>query len=139
MAIAGLTMTAPAAYYVRRGEWDQTALWLWVLSVAYFASSVFYIKLRMASLYAKRQDTKVRVKWQCIGYHALLLASLLALAFTRSLPLFALIAFAPVLIRTFWSLLNPAEQLNLKRIGVAEIIYSLVFLFFVTLTFRSVR
>jgi hypothetical protein len=80
----------------------------------------------------------VRARWQCIGYHALLLASLLALAFTRSLPLFALIAFAPVLVRTFLSLLRPAERLNLKHIGIAEIIYSLIFLVFATLIFHSV-
>src|SRR6185436_7202109 len=130
------TMTAPAAYYVARGAWDQTAVWLWALSAAYFASSVFYVKLRVTGLHAKRPDDKRRARWQCTGYHAFLLASLLALAVTRSLPLFAMIAFAPVLARTFWSLLKPAQSLNLKRIGITEIIYSLIFLIFTTLTFR---
>jgi hypothetical protein len=136
MAIAGLTMTAPAAYYVAQGTWNRTTLWLWALSAAYFASSVFYVKLRVTGWYAKRLDDKRRARWQCVGYHSFLLASLLALAITHSLPLFALIAFAPVLARTFWSLLKPADSLNLKRIGITEIIYSLIFLIFTTLTFR---
>src|SRR5262245_31049473 len=40
MAIGGLTMTAPAAYYAASGQWDMTALWLWLLSALYMASSV---------------------------------------------------------------------------------------------------
>ena len=64
------------------------------------------------------------------------ITGVMALAVTHSLPLFALIAFAPVLARTFWSLLKPARPLNLKRIGITEIIYSLIFLIFTTLSFR---
>jgi hypothetical protein len=129
-------MTAPAAYYSSRGVWGQYALILWAISAAYFASSVFYVKLRVTSLHAKQPDQKWRARWQCIGYHSFLLASLLALAVTTSLPLFVLIAFVPALARTLWSLLKPAESLNLKRIGISEIIYSLIFLIFTTLTFR---
>ena len=136
LAIAGMTMTAPAAYYVASGQWGSKALWLWALSAAYFASSVFYIKLRVTGLHSKKPDDKRRARWQCVGYHGFLLVSLLALAITRSLPLFLLIAFAPVLARTAWSLFKPSNQLNLKQIGIAEIIYSLIFLIFTTMTLR---
>lgn len=136
LAIAGMTMTAPAAYYVASGQWGPKTFWLWALSAAYFASSVFYVKLRVSGLHAKKPDDKQRARWQCAIYHGFLLASLLALAFTRSLSLFLLIAFAPVLARTAWSLFKPSSQLNLKRIGIAEIIYSLIFLIFTVVTFR---
>jgi YwiC-like protein len=33
MAIGGLTMTAPAAYYAASGRWEMTAFWLWLLSM----------------------------------------------------------------------------------------------------------
>jgi hypothetical protein len=52
VAIVGLTMTAATAYYVARGQWHHTALWLWALAAAYFASSVFYVKLRVIHLHA---------------------------------------------------------------------------------------
>jgi hypothetical protein len=136
IAIVGLTMTAPAAYSVAIGGWNLTALWLWALSAAYFASSVFYVKLRVTGLHAKRPEDKRRARQQCVVYHSFLLVSLAALSLTRSSPLFVLIAFAPVMGRTLWSLLKPAESLNLKRIGVTEIVYSLIFLIFTTLTFR---
>lgn len=137
LAIAGLTMTAPATFYAASGTWTATAWWLWALSAAYFASSVFYVKLRVTRLHAKQAEDKRRAQQQCIVYHSFLLCSLLALALTRSLPLFALIAFAPVLARTLRSLLSPEPHLNLKHIGIAEIVYSVIFLIFTTLTFRS--
>ena len=43
----------------------------------------------------------------------------------------------PVLSRTVWQLAKPGGKTNLKRVGVLEIIYSVVFLVFVTLSFRA--
>lgn len=136
IAILGLTLTAPMAYYVARGGWDRTALWLWALCALYFMSSVFYIKLRVYSLNPRKEDARRRTWQHCAFYHAFLLGSLIVLALTRSLNLFALIAFAPVLARSFRQLAYPASQTNLRRVGVLEILYSLVFLVFITLTFR---
>ncbi|MCI0392697.1 MAG: YwiC-like family protein [Acidobacteria bacterium] len=136
LAICGLTLSAPAAYYVTRGQWDKTAYWLWLLSTLYFASSVFYIKLRIYRLNPRKQEQQ-RSAWQsCAFYHSFLLLALTALIFFGDLGVFALIAFTPVLIRTFWSLFKPARQVNLMRAGILEIVYSLVFLIFVALSFR---
>jgi hypothetical protein len=136
LAIAGLTMTAPIAHYVATGAIEVTPLWLWLLCALYFASSVFYVKLRVYSISTRKQTQRRQSWWRCAFYHMFLLAGLVVLAFTGKLNLFALIGFAPVLGRSFWHLAKPANQINLKRIGVLEIIYSVVFLVFITLTFR---
>jgi YwiC-like protein len=136
LAICELTLTAPAAYYVTRGQWDETAYWLWLLSTLYFASSVFYIKLRIYRLNPRKQEQQRRAWQSCAFYHSFLLLALTALIFFGNLRAFALIAFTPVLIRTFWSLFKPARQVNLMRAGILELVYSLVFLIFVALTFR---
>ncbi|MCI0487580.1 MAG: YwiC-like family protein [Blastocatellia bacterium] len=136
MAILGLTLTAPAAYYVARASWEITALWLWALNALYFASSVFYVKLRVHAINPRKEQESRNVRRHCAFYHVFLLASLLVLVLTDSLSLLAVIAFAPVLVRTFWHLFKPGERLNLRRIGVLEIVYSVVFLVFITLTFR---
>jgi hypothetical protein len=136
MAIGGLTLTAPAAYYAGSGSWDITALWLWALCALYFASSVFYVKLRVYALNPRREQARRQMWRASASYHLFLLAGLGALAATGQLSLLAPLAFAPVLARTFWFLFKPAGQLSLKRIGVLEIIYSVVFLVFITLTFR---
>jgi hypothetical protein len=69
-------------------------------------------------------------------YHSLLLIALAVLVLTRNLSLFALIAFVPVLVRVFRDLLKPATKLHLQRAGLLEMAYSLIFLIFITLTFR---
>jgi hypothetical protein len=137
MAICGLTLTAPAAYYVAGGRWDKTAFWLWLLSMFYFASSVFYIKLRIYRLNPRKQAEQ-RQAWQsCVFYHSFLIVALAVLIFAGDLSVFAFIAFAPVLIRTFWGLFKPKTQVNLTRAGILEIAYSLVFLVCATLGFRA--
>ena len=136
LAIAGLTLTAPATYYAARGQWDGVAIWLWALCALFFASSVFYVKLRVAALNRRKGQERRRAISRCAVYHTFLLAALLGLALSTSLNLFLFLAFAPVLARSFWSLARPAGELNLRRVGVAEIVYSLFFLAFITLTFR---
>lgn len=136
LAILGLTLTAPAAHYVATGALESTALWLWVLSSAYFASSVFYVKLRINTINRRKEDERRRAWRKCAGYHAFLFVALAALALGGSLSLFALAAFGPVLIRSSWYLVRPVRQINLRSVGWLEIVYSVVFLVFITLTFR---
>jgi hypothetical protein len=136
IAIAGLTLTAPAAHYVALGHLDLTALWLWVLCSMYFASSVFYVKLRVSTL-NPRKETERRESWRlCALYHGFLLASLLLMAFGGSVSLLVLAAFAPVLIRSLFYLARPVRRINLRLVGWLEVGYSVVFLVFMTLTFR---
>jgi hypothetical protein len=137
MAIAGLTMTAPAAYYVATGRLDVTQIWLWLLCALYFASSVFYVKLRVNTINPRREEAR-RQSWKwCALYHSFLLGSLALFSLTGSLSLLALVAFLPVLIRSFWYLARPVRQINLRMVGWLEVIYSIVFLVFITLTFRA--
>jgi hypothetical protein len=136
MAIAGLTVTAPAAYYVASGAFGGDALWMWALCALYFSSSVFYVKLRVHTINPRKPEVRRQSWLRCALYHSFLSAALLVLAITGSLNLFALAAFSPVLARAFWHLANPVRQINLRRVGWFEIVYSVVFLIFTTLTFR---
>ena len=137
LAICGLTLTAPAGYYAAGGLWDKTAVWLWLLCILYFASSVFYIKLRVYHLNSHKQAEQWRMRQSCAIYHSFLLIALLALYAGGSLPLFSLIAFTPILMRTFWRLSRPTTRINLKRAGILEIFYAVVFLIFISLSFRA--
>jgi YwiC-like protein len=136
LAIAGLTLTAPAAFYAARGAFGETALWLWVLCSVFFASSVFYVKFRVSTINPRVDDARRASRRRCAFYHVCLLASLLILALTQSVNLFALAAFAPVLTRSFWYLARPARRVSFRRVGLLEMVYSVVFLIFTTLTFR---
>jgi hypothetical protein len=137
MAIAGLTMTAPAAYYAASGRWELTALWLWLLSALYMASSVFYIKLRVYRLNPRKQAERRQALRSCAFYHSFLIVALPALIFAGNLGLFAFIAFTPALVRTFWGMFAPKTKVNLTRAGILEITYSLIFLVCAALGFRA--
>jgi hypothetical protein len=137
LAIAAMSLTGPAAYYAASRSWDATAFWLWALSAVYFASSVFYIKLRVLRLNPRRAEAARQVSHYSASYHLAVLAALAALAAAGQLHLFAVAAFAPVIARALWSLAQPAKKVNLKRAGVLELAYSIIFLVFVTLNFRS--
>jgi hypothetical protein len=136
MAIGGLTMTAPAAYYAASGRWEMTALWLWLLSALYMASSVFYIKLRVYRLNPSKQAEQRQALRSCAFYHSFLIVALPVLISAGSLSLFAFIAFAPALVRTFWGMFAPKTKVNLARAGILEIAYSLIFLVCAALGFR---
>jgi len=136
LAITGLTMTAPAAYYAASGSWEMTAFWLWLLSALYMASSVFYIKLRVYRLNPRKQAEQRQAFRSCFFYHSFLIVAMPALIFAGSLGLFAFIAFTPALARTFWGMFKPESNVNLTRAGILEIAYSIVFLVCATLNFR---
>jgi len=136
LAIGGLTMTGPASHVVATGAWSGTAALLWGLCFAYFASSVFYVKLRVSYLNPRRAADQRRLSRRCATYHLFLLVALVALGVSRSLPVFVAIAFGPILVRAFVAIARPAAALDLKRIGLAEIAYSIVFLTCVTVGLR---
>lgn len=136
LAIVGLTLTAPAAHYVAGATWSIEAAWLWLLSVLYFASSVFYVRLRVFSAHPRQGRGPHQLRGWCAAYHVSLLASLAALTATGRLSVFVPLAFAPVLARAFWQLFKPAGELNLKRVGWLEVVYSVFFLAFISVSCR---
>ena len=136
LAILGLTMTAPAAHYVIRREWEAMAFGLWGVSALYFVSSVFYVKLRLSAAYGRSPEQCAQARRRCALYHAFLIVALLGLALTHRMGVFLTIAFAPALGRALRHIVRPAERVDLRRVGIAEIVNALVFLIFATLAFR---
>jgi hypothetical protein len=137
LGIIGLTLTAPVAYYAGLARWDSTALWLWGLSALYFVSSVFYVKLRVLTAHSSNAAARSRIKLQCAVYHIALAILLATTVSAENLHPYLLAAFAPALARGLWPIVRPAKQLVLQRVGRLEILYSLVFLLFSVLGFRS--
>jgi hypothetical protein len=136
LAIGGLTMTAPAAYYAASGRWEMVGFWLWLLSALYMASSVFYIKLRVYRLNPRKQAEQRQALRSCAFYHSFLVIALPALIFAAGLSLLAFIAFAPAIIRTFWGMFMPKSKVDLTRAGILEIVYSVIFMVCAALGFR---
>lgn len=130
LAIVGFAMAAPAAHYAVLGVWHAEALWLWLLAWLYFASSVFHVKTRVLAVQPSRRGAYLVMRHRNVAYHTGMLVLTGALVAFGFLPPLVLIGFVPLWVRTAWSLARPPARLDLRRIGVLEIFYSLTFLLF---------
>ena len=119
-------LAAPAAYYVSSGRLDRIALLLWALCFGYFASAVFYVKMRLTYARSRKAAHPARTRRQCLIYHVALMACLAAL--TPYLALVVLAGFFPILARAFYYILKPTNEAHLKQIGWTEVVWSLIFL-----------
>jgi len=68
------------------------------LSLAYFLSSLAFVRA-----YRKKKSEGRVATGACLGAHAVIVASLCALAWSSWIPVLALLAFTPVLARTLWA------------------------------------
>ena len=132
-AVLALTSSAPACRYAMLGTLDFTAFLLWALNALFFASSVFYVKMRVSRV-ARKHSTSHAVTLSCL-YHLLLAAALATLAMRGWIPWLATLAFAPVLVRAFWGILSRGK-LSLTRIGIGEVVFTVVFVCIMILSFR---
>lgn len=127
-AILGMTMTAPAALYTTTDRFDWLLAILWLIAILYFASSVFYVKMRVLAAHERSPGSAIRARNTCLQYHTFLVVAVVALAVLRLVPPPAALGFLPVAGRAFWYAARPEKKLNLKQIGWTEVVFSLIFL-----------
>lgn len=136
LGIAGLTAAGtPAAYYVMQESLDFTAGLLWLVNFLYFASAVFYVKMRV-SPFSRKEDQQQRRR-HCLAYHLLLLAAVAILVLAQGMHYALGLAFMPILIRAFWGMLASPGRLNLKRIGYSEVAFTVLFVIFSVWAWRA--
>jgi hypothetical protein len=109
VAVAGLTLTAPAAWYVATGRLDYR---LWVLNVLYFAGGVFYVKMHIATAIAR----KPAGQWPVMIYYGVLAGLIPWIGW----------AFAPVILRACVGVMRVSPVLRVKRLGWTEVAHSLI-------------
>ena len=137
LAIIGLTSSGFAAHYTAVTRMEVNAVWLWFSCVLYFTSSIFYVRLRVYSAHPKKSAAAAEIRGQCALYHAAMLLSVVAMWLVFGLSELLLLAFVPILVRSGWHLISPANRLSLRRIGVLEIAYSITFVLLITLALRA--
>jgi hypothetical protein len=112
LAVAGLTMTAPAAWYAATSKLEYR---LWLLNALYFAGGVFYVKMHIAAAISRKPAGRLPV---VIYYGAL----------TGLLAWWPVgLAFLPVIVRAFVGAARVSPVLRIKRLGWTEVAYSIVF------------
>lgn len=124
LAVCGLTLTAPAAWYVATGQLNQRAWWLWLLNVLYFAGGVFYVKMHVAAAIRRQRFESITERIR-FGASTLIYYGALAGVGVALWPVG--LAYAPVVVRAVAGIMGLSPTLRIKRLGWTEVAYSIAF------------
>ncbi len=118
-------------YDVAAASADGQMLCLWLLNILYFGGTVFYIKLKVR-IHLRQQppDSTMRrllVGKATVAYRlgAITLTALLGV--TGLVPLLAPLVYVPVICKAVQGALAWQQRVSVKRLGVMEIMHSLIF------------
>jgi hypothetical protein len=139
LGTAGLCMVGPAAHAVAAQAVEPIGALLWFLLFLFFASGVFYVRMRIRGVLSRRHvgaPESEPALWSCVAYHLILLAGLPLLAAWQVVPWAILLAFAPALWRAAVGCRRRHEPLEVKRLGWSEVAQTAVFLLLVVAVFR---
>ena len=135
----GLTLTAPAAYYLVTGRLDARAWTLWLANVLFAGDQIHFVWLRIRAARAKGWSEKLRTGWSFL-LGQILLAGILGLAWHLGwFPSLTLIAFGPVMFRgSAWFAAKP-EPVAIRRLGWTELAHAVAFGVLLTFGFGMTR
>ena len=131
-------MVGPVAHAASVGEVQAISLILWFLLFLFFASGVFYIRMRVHSMVSQRKGASAsnREWWPCVVYHILLIIVIPALLWVRVVPWPALLAYAPAVWRAAAGLSRETARLDLRRLGWSEVALAATFVVILIAAFR---
>jgi hypothetical protein len=122
----GLTSTAAGAYYVVTGRIDLVAFSLWVANWLFACDQIHYVQLRLHSSKIAGVRNRFFRGWVFLIGQFLMLAAVACLSLTH-LPLAALIAFAPIVVRGMFWVFQKQETLDLQWLGITELLHAITF------------
>jgi hypothetical protein len=124
---AGLTSTAPAAYYAVTGRFDSAAWALWAANLLFAINQIHFVQLRIRAAHIKNRSGKLSAGAGFLIGQVMLVALLAVAGVAEVFPWYAAFAFIPVLIRGFaWFAARPGA-LAIQALGKRELAYGCAF------------
>ena len=124
---AGLTLTAPAAYYVVTARVDVAAWWLWAANLLFAGNQIQFVQVRIRAANSSDREERLTLGLGFLIGQTILMALLVAGCVLRLLPPYTAVAFVPVLYRGFaWFVRNP-RPLAIHSLGRSELLYACMF------------
>lgn len=129
---AGVTLSAPAAYYVATGRLGVTGASLWPVLLAYFAAQVLYVRWQLRAPASKTSGRAT------LWTQTLILAASLALGRAGLMPPYLFLAFIPGLVKVLLAMAAAGSRKRpVARVGWTEVIYSGLFFFLAVAAFHA--
>lgn len=130
-AVAGLTLSAPSAYYVVTGVLDTNAFVLWLLNILFFGCSVFYVHLKIRASAMKNNRwhawEKLSVGKLNILYHCFVVTVIAVLVLYHLTPATIVIAFLPMVVHAIAGTIKLSHRVKFKNLGFLLLGHSIVF------------
>jgi hypothetical protein len=142
LATGALSLAAPAAFWIGKGEYDPLGWALWLLTWLQSAASIVYAYLRLEQRAlssrnprtgkGKQVEVPVRsVKWnmgvRALQYTSFNLMLSLGLGWIAWLPRWIFIPYLLQWMETLWGITHPAIGLKPSTIGIRQLIVSTLF------------
>jgi hypothetical protein len=139
IATGVLSLAAPAAYWVGIGRYDAAGWWLWILVWFQTAASLVYAYLRLeqrelAQLPAAPELWRMGLR--AFAYTTFNLSASLALGLATVLPRFVFIPYLIQWSETLWGIFHPAIKWKPTRIGIRQLIVSILWTILFIVTWR---
>jgi hypothetical protein len=124
---AGLTSTAPAAYYVVTGRLDTAAWSLWAANLLFAINQIHFVQLRIHAARAANRQEKLLTGRGFLAGQIVLMAAIVASWAAGMSPWYAALAFLPIRSRGFaWFAAEP-RPLAIHALGKSELFYACMF------------
>jgi hypothetical protein len=139
VSIAALSATGPAAYYAATTSLDIRALAVWVMPLLYSGASVFYVRLYYRTPPKQQVDGRRQAEGRMVGYLAVAVTMMAILALVGWLPPLGVIVMIPVAVKVAAAWRKRESRPSLRRIGMAEMGHSTLFVVLATIVFTAWR
>lgn len=123
----GLTLSAPAAYYVMTGQFNVTAWMLWMANLIFAGDQIHYVQLRIHTVRIEGLRARLARGWRFALGQGLMTIWLTVACVGSLLPKYASLAFAPVLFRGWFYFIQEPRPLVVRRLGWSELAHAAVF------------
>lgn len=125
-----LALSAPAAYWVGTGSPNLIGWWLFILTWLQSAASIVYayLRLQQRELFTKPDlETRLRMGVRALLYTTFNFLVVILFSALGSLPVFLPVPYFIQWLESIWGTLNPAVKEKPTRIGIRQLIVSIIF------------
>lgn len=143
IATGVLSLCAPAAYWVGMQRYDPFGWWLWMFTWLQSAASIVYAYLRLSQKDISQEQAAAmkRSEWWRMGRRALLYTSFnVIFAFYLGaqilIPYWTFVPFLAQWLETLWGISHPAVGWKPVRIGVRQLIVSVLWTILFVIVWR---
>ncbi len=122
-----LSSTAAGAYYLAAGRLGATAAILWFVNWLFAADQIHFVQLRIHSARAMSTEERIRKGKSFLIHQAVSLVVLGLIWRADWAPRLVLAGFVPLFARGWVWFLEPPSPLQVRRLGLSELMYAIVF------------